>query len=226
MAAKLGVTRQEQKTQTRQALKRAAVSCIREHGFVATRIGDITRAAGVAQGTFYVHFPSKEALLDELLGEFNEGLVARLAPRWLERGGMEPAEAPDGSAPAQRIERTERIRRTAGAFLDYWAEHREFVEIYADRLASGLTVETLRDGINPQAAGMLGARLAALLGGRTLDPTAAQLAVHGLLALWARIGLQYLFAKEVEVDRETAVSTLVRLSRGALDGLLADDGEV
>lgn len=214
MAPEPSLNRQQQKARTREALKRAAVACIHERGFAATRIADITRTAGVAQGTFYVHFASKEALLDDLLVEFNEGLAQRLAPLWLDPPAPSDA-ALDQAALAARI------RRTAEAFLDHWDRHRGFVLIYADRLASGLTVETLRDGINPQAAALLGERLATLLGARTLEPSRTRLAVHGLLALWARIGLQYLFSDDV--DRDTAADTLERLSRGALGGLLDDE---
>ena len=208
MAPKRNATRQAKKAATREGLKKAAIACFREGGYAQTRIGNITKAAGVAQGTFYVHFPSKEALLDELLAEFNEGLVARLTPVWL-----------DGTDAAWR----ERIRHTAETFLDHWEDNRGFVEIYAERVAAGLTVAALRDGINPEAAGLMTEQLAAFVGARGLSPSAALLVVQGLLALWARIGLQCLFNDDV--NRDDAVAALERLTVGALEGVLPGGGQ-
>jgi AcrR family transcriptional regulator len=41
-------------------------------------IVDITLSAGVAQGTFYVHFPSKESIFTELVGDMGHTLRHRL----------------------------------------------------------------------------------------------------------------------------------------------------
>ena len=59
------------KVNTRERLKRAALSLFTEGGFVATSIGAIESAAGLAPraGAFYRHFKSKEALLEELARE-------------------------------------------------------------------------------------------------------------------------------------------------------------
>jgi len=40
-----------------------------EHGFEATTVAQIAEAADVAQGTFFNHFPSKQAVLAELASE-------------------------------------------------------------------------------------------------------------------------------------------------------------
>lgn len=40
-----------------------------QKGFLKTSIGEITRAVGVAAGTFYNYFTSKEALFFEIMGE-------------------------------------------------------------------------------------------------------------------------------------------------------------
>lgn len=39
---------------------------IHERGYAKTRVSDIVLAAGVAQGTFYLYFPTKEALIIEM----------------------------------------------------------------------------------------------------------------------------------------------------------------
>jgi AcrR family transcriptional regulator len=50
---------------TRAALVEAATALFEDHGFEATSVDAITAAAGVAKGTFYVHFQRKEDVLLE-----------------------------------------------------------------------------------------------------------------------------------------------------------------
>lgn len=47
----------------------AAVSVFSELGYHQTRVADIIDAAGIARGTFYLYFESKNAIFLELLGE-------------------------------------------------------------------------------------------------------------------------------------------------------------
>jgi AcrR family transcriptional regulator len=55
--------------ETRSAILRAAEEVIGAHGYAAAGIADITRAAGIAQGTFYIYFESKEHVFRELVTE-------------------------------------------------------------------------------------------------------------------------------------------------------------
>ena len=52
---------------TRALLVAAARRVFEHHGFVAARIRDISVAAGVAHGTFYTYFDSKEAIFREVV---------------------------------------------------------------------------------------------------------------------------------------------------------------
>lgn len=54
----------------------AALDCFVEKGFAATRMDDIARRAGVAKGTFYLYFPSKQAVFEALV---RESLLPRVA---------------------------------------------------------------------------------------------------------------------------------------------------
>ncbi|MEW5826917.1 MAG: TetR/AcrR family transcriptional regulator [Candidatus Bipolaricaulota bacterium] len=56
---------------TRQALLDAAERLFGQTGFYQTSVSAITYVAGVAQGTFYLHFPSKVAIFAELAREIN-----------------------------------------------------------------------------------------------------------------------------------------------------------
>jgi len=55
--------------ETQKAILRAAESVIGAQGYAASSISDITRAAGIAQGTFYIYFDSKEHVFRELVIE-------------------------------------------------------------------------------------------------------------------------------------------------------------
>jgi len=54
---------------TRQLLLNAAEAAFGRRGYFETSVTAITRRAGVAQGTFYVYFPSKRAIFTELVRE-------------------------------------------------------------------------------------------------------------------------------------------------------------
>lgn len=63
---------------TRSALVTAARHLFAERGYAATKIADVTGAAGVALGTFYVHFRSKRELLAHLVDDIRGLLTARV----------------------------------------------------------------------------------------------------------------------------------------------------
>lgn len=62
----------------REELLDAAQQLFLDKGIGATSIDDIASAAQVAKGTFYLYFPSKEALLHALQERFVAGFVERL----------------------------------------------------------------------------------------------------------------------------------------------------
>jgi AcrR family transcriptional regulator len=51
-------------------LKQAAIQVFSERGYHAAKVSDIVSAAGVAQGTFYLYFQSKQGLFGELLSDY------------------------------------------------------------------------------------------------------------------------------------------------------------
>lgn len=66
MSAPRAEPQQARSRETRQRLLDAATDLIRERGFEATRASDVSERAGVAEGTFFFHFPRKADLLVEL----------------------------------------------------------------------------------------------------------------------------------------------------------------
>ena len=74
--------------QTRDRLFDEALAEFRRRGVAAAQIEDIVRAAGVARGTFYLHFPTKDHVLMELLRRKQHLLARRL--RAAQPAGVRP----------------------------------------------------------------------------------------------------------------------------------------
>src|SRR5262249_4568735 len=69
------------KRETRERILEAAGRLFREQGFEAATTRDLARGAGIATGTLFNYFPSKEALALELVLEALERAVAACEKR-------------------------------------------------------------------------------------------------------------------------------------------------
>lgn len=63
----------------RQAILDAALLTFAEHGFEAARLDDVAARAGVAKGTLYLYFPSKEALFEGLVRASVVPIIERMS---------------------------------------------------------------------------------------------------------------------------------------------------
>ena len=70
--------REVQRQETRQRVYAAAVAEFKRVGVAAADVSVIAKAAGVARGTFYFHFPAKEHVLAELERDEEARLAAQL----------------------------------------------------------------------------------------------------------------------------------------------------
>jgi len=71
--------RETKRLQTRERLMGAAIAEFKRSGIAAADIGAIVTAAGVAHGTFFFHFPTKEHVLLELERREEERIAKQLA---------------------------------------------------------------------------------------------------------------------------------------------------
>lgn len=116
--------REHQRLETRRRLFLAALDVFRRDGVQGCRIEDIAVQAGVSRAAFYFHFPTKEAVLAELLGQSEIAFVEAVA-----------ALPEDASIEAV-------VECTAGAMAASWsADAALFVEVGA--MALRRTAESL-----------------------------------------------------------------------------------
>lgn len=71
--------RLRKKERTRREIHRAAMELFAKRGFDGVTIEDICNEADVAKATFFLHFPTKAALMFESVGQLGEELRAMLA---------------------------------------------------------------------------------------------------------------------------------------------------
>lgn len=148
---------------TRQKILDAAEVVFGERGYEAASIVDITRAAGVAQGTFYIYFESKKAVFAELVAELGATLRRTLA-----------------SAVERVDDRLEIERAGFVAFLRFVQEHKNLYRII--RQAEFVDEALYRDYYQRLAKGYRDGLARAMKHGeiRKLDPDAVAFALMGI----------------------------------------------
>ncbi|WP_280401199.1 TetR/AcrR family transcriptional regulator [Nocardia carnea] len=102
--------REARRLETRERVFEAAVAEFRRTGTAGADVGAIIEAAGVARGTFYFHFPSKEHVLLELERR-EEARVAKEFARFVAR----PHDLPAALQKAVRLVLS--VERRVGAIL-------------------------------------------------------------------------------------------------------------
>nr|WP_233997362.1 TetR/AcrR family transcriptional regulator [Porphyrobacter sp. HT-58-2] len=193
-ASEARVPRTERGRRTLRKLLDAAAEEFGEKGFHEASVSSITRRAGVALGSFYTYFESKDALFRALVGDMSEKV--RTSARSALSDGMGALE----------------IERAAlAAFLRFAAEHKEIYRIIdeaefvdpesyrqhyetiaariADRLRAGATLGEFRDGLGELEAWALmgmnvfvGLRYVVWGGGTELGADEVAAGVNRLLA--------------------------------------------
>ena len=199
-------SRQEQKAITRQKIKEAVEQLIDSQAIANTKIGDITKAAGIASGTFYVHFESKEEVLKEIFADFNTKVYEKIRPT-IEAASEQPLEYT--------------IETIAKVFLDFWLQNQGIVKIYAQIMQDNVELDGLKNGVTPMAIQMLSLALSNKAKATKTPPRNWELIAHAIASIWLRIGLQYLFGSGV--TRADAVDTLTQLTLGSVNAVLNSD---
>jgi TetR/AcrR family transcriptional regulator, fatty acid metabolism regulator protein len=148
----------------RDALLRAAIDTFAARGYYNSQVADIARAAGLAAGTVYLYFRSKD---DLLISIFERTMTEAIAEG---RRGIEPL--PDATARLRSIARLHLDRlgrdralaivfqielRQSTKFMERFSttQLREYLGIIRDVIAEGQTAGTFRKDLNPTFAAKL-----------------------------------------------------------------------
>jgi AcrR family transcriptional regulator len=83
-------TRAQRRADRRNSIKEAAISVFSEKGYHGAKVSDIVERVGVAQGTFYLYYESKQQIFSQVIHDFLELVLTTIAS-W-EPGAIETRE--------------------------------------------------------------------------------------------------------------------------------------
>ena len=180
---------------TRRALLLAAEDVFADLGYHEASIVKITEAAGVAQGTFYRYFESKQQVFDELVADLNRRVRAAMA---------------EGSA--KGTTRAESERLGFAAFFRFTADHPALYRIirqaeFVSPAALHLHYERIADGY---VTGLRGAMAAGEI--TEADPAVLAWALMGVGEL---IGMRWILWGDTDaVPDDVFEQMMAFISRG------------
>jgi AcrR family transcriptional regulator len=180
-----------QRAETRRRLIAAATELFAREGLRGTTSTRIARTAGVAAGTFYLHFADKEALFREIAF----GALADLRAR------MDAAPHASARDPEQWL------RARMECLVAFAAEQRDLIRIVFGRGHAGTIGEELADELFPGVEARLRDRIAEGGADPGLHPAVA---AQALIATWTRV-VAWWVEDPSRAPREAVVETLVRL---------------
>ena len=185
--------RERSRLATRARLLAAARALFAEHGLHGATSHDIARAAGVAAGTFYLHFPDKQALFREIVYEAVRQLRERVESAFESAldSGQDPKVA---------------VRAHAAALVEFAEANADLVRIVFGRDHGDVEVEAdVLDYLAQVGADVLRRRIARGSIRTFLDPAVAAQALTGMfvrvIAWWIDGGMR--------TSRESMINTLV-----------------
>ncbi len=179
---------------TRRRLRDSAQELFAERGLHGVTTHDIAHRAGVAAGTFYLHFKDKGALFREIALE----TVAELRRR---------IDEATESAPDLRSA----VRARAEAMVAFAEERQAVMRILFSGDTDAVAVESdVLDDLAGSIAEGRRKRVAIGAMSQDLDPTVLS---QALVGMWARV-LAWWTEDPRRADRETVIETLTRIQLG------------
>jgi AcrR family transcriptional regulator len=193
-----GAAAARSRASTRERLVASGTMLFAARGLHDVTSHDIARIAGVAAGTFYLHFRDKQALFREIVFEALATLEERLQ------------RATEGAADPQ-----EAVRQRSAELLGFAEEKRDLVRILFGRNgeAAALGADVL-DHLTGWLETDLRARGVATSAAEGLDPAVA---AQALVGMWARV-LTWWVEDPGRAPRETVCQSLIRLQRSGVVG--------
>jgi AcrR family transcriptional regulator len=195
---------------TRARLLDAAKEVFEEDGFLAARISDISKRAGLSHGAFYHYFESKEQIFREIAETLDDELSEPLASVILARGsGAEPRDRLL-TALRRHLERYRDEARIMGII--------EQVARYDEHVAAVRATRSARHRATMEASIRRLQRKGRAA--RSLDAAVAAAALGSMVERFAEM---WLAQGQLDCDVDTAARTLASLLANALQ--LEDEGQ-
>ncbi|MET9045001.1 TetR/AcrR family transcriptional regulator [Streptomyces sp. NPDC002387] len=171
---------------TRQRILDAAEAVFVELGYHDASIVKITEAAGVAQGTFYIYFPGKRELFEELVDDLNRRV----------RQAMTTASESGGSRLAAE-------RAGFAAYFAFVAEHPGLYRIM--RQAEFVAPHQLRQHYDRIVSGYT-KRLRAAMDSGEIPPGEPELMAWALMGLGEMVGMRWVLWHDNEPVPENVLA--------------------
>lgn len=183
----------------REQLKQAGLSAFVAAGYVATTIDDIVGRAGVAKGTFYLHFSSKQALFLALLDDFRDGVLASFASLEVEHlAGGESFDVQAILVAAYRC------------FFDFCLENLELARLFLQETVYDEQARARRQEIYEAFAALAHQALeAGSEAGLLASDIQPRIAAHAIVGMIERVATQWLLVEGV-TDPAPLIEELAR----------------
>jgi AcrR family transcriptional regulator len=217
------VPRTRRGRETRAKLIQAARAIFEADGFPDARITDIAKEAGVAYGSFYTYFPTKEAIFREVaLAMQHEMLADRDGPAEGEpRADADGATEADGTAASRSLRLYDRVERANRLYLESYERNArlmavlEQVALFNEELFA-IRREMRRAFVDRSTAAIARWQRAGLVDPE-LDPRYAASALGSMVDRFAYVW----FVLDGDFELDAAVANLTRLWIQAL-GMTVD----
>jgi AcrR family transcriptional regulator len=188
---KLLSARERGRLETRARLLESGRALFAANGLHRVTSHEIARGAGVAAGTFYLHFRDKESLFREIIYAAIERLRSRL-----DQAQLEASDSVDA------------VRAHAEALVSFAEENADLVRIVFGRNHEDPELESeILDELAGTGAALIRARMDAGVANPALDP---QLAAQALTGMFTRVIFWWL-EDTSRASREDIMNTLVAI---------------
>ncbi|MEE2663715.1 MAG: TetR/AcrR family transcriptional regulator [Myxococcota bacterium] len=173
---------------TREKLRQSGLELFAERGLHGLTTHDIAHHAGLAAGTFYLHFPDKQALFREIVLEAMDELRAHLQ-----------------AATAITVEPTDSVQAHATALMDFAARNRAVIRILFS--GDGEAAELEHDVLNTLAESLAKARTER---DRVPEGAAPAVFAQALVGMFARV-VAWWVEDPSRATRDQVIETLTRI---------------
>lgn len=179
------------RTATRARLLEAGKSLFAERGIHGVTSHEIAKRAGVAAGTFYLHFKDKAELFREIALEALAGLRGRL----------------ERAVSTQRDPKSA-VRAHAEALVSFAEENRDLIRILFSHDGDAAAIES--DVLDQLASGIEAARRRRIDSGDMSAELEPAVLAQALVGMWARV-VAWWAEDPTRAERERVIGTLVHI---------------